>query len=94
VGGDGFPTAIALEGARDTLHAVLARAAPDLIVLEGLDLQRTASGAETPFPLVTLDGPPSLDVALAMTGDALFFNDESADADSRRVRRATVRWRR
>jgi hypothetical protein len=96
VAGDGFPTAITLEGAdaAGRLHAILARAAPDMIVLDGLDLQRDSREPATPFALVTLDGPPSLDVALALTGDALFFNDESADADSRRIRRATVRWRR
>ena len=94
VTGDGFPTAIALDGTPGTLHAVLARAGTDMVLLEGLDLQRDAHEAVTPFPLIALDGPPSLDVALAMTSASLFFNDESADADGRRVRRATVRWKR
>ena len=89
--GDGFPTAIALDGSPTTLHAVLARAASDMVVLDGIDLER--DHAATPFPLVTLDGPPSLDVAMSMTGDVLFFNDESADAESRHARRATVHWR-
>ena len=89
--GDGFPTSVALEGSADALHALLARAAADMIVVDGIDLQR--GQPVTAFPLVTLDGPPSLDVALAVTGDALFFNDESAEADARRVRRATVRWK-
>jgi hypothetical protein len=89
--GDGFPTAVALEGSPSALHAILARAASDMIVVDGIDIQ--PGQAVTPYPLVTLDGPPSLDVALAVTGDALFFNDESAEADARRVRRATVRWK-
>jgi hypothetical protein len=93
VGGDGFPTSVALDGSKTTLHAVLARAAKDMIVLDGLDIAHDAA-ASPAFPLVTLDGPPSLDVALGPVGDALFFNDEAADGASRRVRRATVRWRR
>jgi hypothetical protein len=54
---------------------------------------RPSASAVVPFPLVALDGPPSLDVAIAITGEELFFNDESADTDTRRVRRATVHWR-
>jgi hypothetical protein len=92
--GDGFPTAIALEGSTASLHAVVAQAAPDLITLDAMDITRAGHDAITPFPLVALDGPPSLDVALALAGDDLVFNDESTDAESRRVRRATVRWRR
>ncbi|MGO8992314.1 MAG: hypothetical protein ACLQVI_03225 [Polyangiaceae bacterium] len=96
VTGDGFATAIALDGAgtHGTLHTMLARAASDMMVLDALDLERESRDPVTPFPIITLDGPPSLDVALGLTGDALFFNDESADADVRRIRRATVRWRR
>jgi hypothetical protein len=88
--GDGFPTSVTLDGSSRSLHVVLARATSDMIILDGIDLQRDQ--APTPFPLVTLDGPPSLDVALAAAGDALFFNDESADAETRRARRAMVRW--
>ncbi len=89
--GEGFPTSIAFEGSASALHAIIARAATDMIVLDGLDLAR--DHPFTPFPLVTLDGPPSLDVALAVTAGSLFFNDESVDADARRARRATVRWK-
>jgi hypothetical protein len=89
--GDGFPTSVALEGSANELHAVLARAAADMIVLDGVDL--LAGQPVTSYPLVTLDGPPSLDVALGLNGDALYFNDESAEADARRVRRATIHWK-
>jgi len=92
VAGDGFHTAIAFDGVGATLHAVLARAETDMIVLDGIDLTHDAD--VTAYPLVTLDGPPSLDVALGVVGPSLFWNDESADAESRRVRRATVRWTR
>ncbi len=92
VGGDGFPTAIAFDGSNGALHAVLARAETDMIVLDGIDL--TGDHDVTAYPLVTLDGPPSLDVALGVVGASLFWNDESADAETRRVRRATVRWTR
>jgi len=90
--GEGFPTSIALGGTSTALHAIIARAASDMIVLDGIDFERDQLA--TPFPLVTLDGPPSLDVAIGITDDSLFFNDESADAEARRARRATVHWKR
>jgi hypothetical protein len=90
VAGDGFPTAIALEGAGGVLHGVLARAAVDAIVLDALDVKR--DGAVTPFALVTLDGPPSLDVSMGLAGRELFFNDEGEGAGARRARRARVVW--
>jgi hypothetical protein len=94
VAGEGFPTALALEGTSATLHAVLAQAAADMVTIDGIDLVPRSSDPLAPFPLVTLDGPPSLDVTMALAGEDLFFNDESSDADTRRVRRATIRWRR
>jgi len=92
VAGDGFPTALAFDGSNGALHCVLARAETDMIVLDGIDL--SSDRDVTAYPLVTLDGPPSLDVALGVVGGSLFWNDESADAETRRVRRATVRWTR
>ena len=92
VAGDGYPTAITLDGEPQGLHALLARAGSDLVVLDGVEVTRENDG--TPFALVTLDGPATLDVALGAADGALFFNDESSDGEARRVRRATVRWRR
>jgi hypothetical protein len=91
VAGDGFHTAIAFDEAGPMLHAVLARAETDMIVLDGIDLSHDAN--VNAYPLVTLDGPPSLDVTLGVVGRSLFWNDESADAEARRIRRATVRWK-
>ncbi len=91
----GFPTAVALDGAATgVLHAVLARAEDDLLTLDGIDLTREPASPSSPYALVTLDGPPSLDVAIGLTSGWLFWTDESADATARRVRRATVRWTR
>jgi hypothetical protein len=90
--GSGFPTAVALDGTTaGVLHVVLARAEDDLLSLDGIDLTRDPG---SPYPLVTLDGPSSLDVAIGLTSTWLFWTDESADATARRVRRATVRWTR
>jgi hypothetical protein len=90
--GSGFPTAVALDGTTaGVLHVVLARAEDDLLSLDGIDLTRDPG---LPYPLVTLDGPSSLDVAIGLTSGWLFWTDESADATARRVRRATVRWTR
>ena len=90
-GGDGFPTGVALDGTPTSLHVVLARSARDAVELDGLEITRAP--ATRAFPLVGLDGPPSLDVAVALLGDAVFFNDEGQDAGDRRARRATVQWR-
>jgi hypothetical protein len=50
--------------------------------------------ASTPraAPLVTLDGPPSLDVALDLESGVLFFNDDGPTAESKRARRAVIDW--
>jgi hypothetical protein len=90
VAGDGFPTAITLDDDGGALHAVLARAAGDGIVLDAMDLGHGA--ASPPVPLLTIDGPPSLDVALALVGPDLFWNDEGPEPEAKRARRAAIRW--
>jgi hypothetical protein len=92
VAGDGFPTAITLDGASGALRGILARSAGDAIVLDALDVKR--DGTSTPFALVTLDGPPSLDVSLAIAGDQVLFNDEGEGDTAKRARRAVLRWAR
>jgi hypothetical protein len=42
--------------------------------------------------VLTLDGPPSLDVALVIEGGALYFNDDGPTPADRRARRARIAW--
>ena len=63
----------------------------DAIALDGIDL-----GVPEPraYPLLTLDGPPSLDVALVLESGALYFNDDGPAAADKRARRARIAWTR
>jgi hypothetical protein len=90
--GDGFPTSIAIDRTALGLHVVLARSTRDDVFLDALDL---APGANPhPYPLFGLEGPPSMDVALAVVGDGVYFNDQSEGATEGRVRHATLEWKR
>jgi hypothetical protein len=84
--GPGFPTALAIASEGNTLRAVTARAQEDAVVL---DVLSWAPGENVQaFALTRLEGPPSMDVALALDGDTIFFDDEGNSAPGdRRLRR-------
>lgn len=86
--GEGAAAAVAFVS-KPSLRAVVARSSADSISLDAVDLSGTAS---RPTALLTLDGPPSLDVALALDGDLLFFNDDGSQPQDRRARRARITW--
>ncbi len=88
-GGDGAATSVALERHAKGLHAVVARSMADAIALDGMELSGDLPRA---YPLVTLDGPPSLDVALVLDGGALYFNDDGPALADKRARRARITW--
>jgi hypothetical protein len=90
--GGGSPSAIALDAAGPTLRGVIARADKEELHVDAIELAPNA-GAPRAFPLLALDGPPSLDVSLALQGGALYFNDDGPDTGDRRARRATILWR-
>ena len=71
------------------LHAVVARSMAEAIALDGMELEGTGPRA---YPLVTLDGPPSLDVALVLDGGALYFDDDGPALADKRARRARIAW--
>ncbi len=73
--GEGFPTSIALTNDDGVLRAAAARAQEDAVVLDLL--QWPGRGPVRAYPLVKLDGPPSMDVALAISGGTIFFDDEA-----------------
>jgi hypothetical protein len=90
--GEGFATAVTMDGSPSGVHVVLARSARESIELDAIEITRDP--VQKPFPLLGLDGPPSLDVSFTLLGDALYFNDEGQDPGERRARRARVAWRR
>ncbi len=89
---DGFPTALALEGAGAGLRGVLARGDKEQLELDAVELLAAAAGPRA-FPLMTLDGPPSLDVSLVLQDGALFFYDDGPEPGDRRARRASILWK-
>jgi hypothetical protein len=90
LGGDAAATSVALEAsAGGALRAVIARSMTDAIAIDGVDLKASEPHA---FPLLTLDGPPSLDVALVLEGGILYFNDDGPAPADKRARRARIAW--
>jgi hypothetical protein len=91
LGGEGAATSIAIAPGPSAFRAVIARGTTDAIALDGIVLG--AGGGVAASPLVSLDGPPSLDVALVLMPDGvLFFNDEGPEAVDKRARRARIDW--
>lgn len=91
--GEGAASSIALERIPNTeaVRAVIARSNLDAIALDALSLAASESAAS---PLLTLDGPPSLDVALFLDGGMLYFNDDGPTLADKRARRARISWNR
>jgi hypothetical protein len=88
--GDGAASSVALEVLNGKLRAVVARSTSDSISLDAIDL--TVPNPRG-FSILTLDGPPSLDVAMVMNDGALFFNDDGPSLQDKRARRARIAWR-
>jgi hypothetical protein len=86
--GEGFPTSIAMERVNGQLHVVLTRSTRDDIFLDAMTMP------SRPYALFGLEGPPSMDVALAIQGDGIYFNDQTEGPTEGRVRRATIDWKR
>lgn len=92
--GDGAAQAIAIEASGAGLRGVVARASKDEIVLDSVDLAGAIGAAPARvFPLIALEGPSSMDVALRLFGGVLYFNDDGPEVADRRARRATIAWR-
>ena len=89
----GNPTALALAPDGDGVRAFLARSNHEDVTLDGVMLRADGSAATPAWRLLDLDAPGSFDVALAVSGDAIFFDDIGATAAAHRVRRAAITWR-
>ena len=92
VGGEGAATSVALERHAKGLHAVVARSMADAIALDAIDITDDRVAEARAYPVLTLDGPPSLDVALVLEGGALYFNDDGPAPADKRARRARIAW--
>jgi hypothetical protein len=90
--GEGFPSSIALDRTSDALRVALTRSTRDDIFLDAMSV--VPGGSMLPYVLFGLEGPPSMDVALEVVGDGIYFNDQLEGSSDGRVRRATVEWRR
>lgn len=91
LGGDGAASSVAIESTpTGGLRGVVARGTGDAIALDAVELGASPRAS----PLLMLDGPPSLDVALVVDGDDVFFNDDGPSAADKRARRARIAWTR
>jgi hypothetical protein len=89
----GRPTAIALGGTADGLRVAVIRSDRDDVTIDAATIAADGTPGRT-WPLLDLDAPPSFDVALALSGDAILFDDVGATPTDHRVRRAAVSWSR
>ena len=89
--GRGRPTAIALGPTTDGLRVALVRGDHDDVTLDAATLDADGLAGPT-WRLLDLDAPPSFDVALALSGDAVLFDDVGAAPADHRVRWAMVSW--
>jgi hypothetical protein len=90
----GRPTSLVLAETGDGARAVIARASGDTVSLDALSLASDGTPTTRPWPLLDLDAPAPFDVALAFSGEALFFDDVGVGRGIYRIRRATISWRR
>jgi hypothetical protein len=94
---DGRPMAVALsaeDGPRGAVRAVVACASGDVVTLDAARIARDATPISAPRALLDLEAGAPFDAALALAGDALFFDDSGSAPTEHRVRRASIDWRR
>jgi hypothetical protein len=89
--GRGRATALVLEGTPDGVRVVLARNEGNDLTFDALTLAADGTAGH-PWPLLDLDAPGSFEVALALVGDSLFFDDIGHSPADHRVRRAMLSW--
>jgi hypothetical protein len=87
----GRPTALALEGSPAGTRVVLATAAHEVVTLDAAVVKDAGATARA-WPLVDLDAPGAFDVAVALAGGALVYDDVGATAGERRVRSMAIGW--
>lgn len=85
--GEGVETRIALDASSSGLRGVVAESTPDALVLW---VFRATGNDVKSARVVSLDGPPSLDVPLELAQGDLFFGDDGPEASDARLRYATI----
>jgi hypothetical protein len=95
------PSAFLLVAAGDGARAVVAHTVADTLTLDALRIGADGQVATPPYKLLDLDAPPPFDTAVGLARGTLFFVDVAKsggapdrDRSLRRIRRATVDWRR
>ncbi len=91
---EGRATSIALTATRDAVRAVVVRSAQGGISLDAVVLGPDGALPAKSWPLLDLEAPASFDVAVALAGDAVVFDDVGTAPGDHHVRRAIVAWRR
>jgi hypothetical protein len=90
--GPGSPATLVLESTGDGVRALAARSSGQDVTIDAVALREDGTAASHAWPLVDLDAPSSFDVALSVTGGAVFFDDIGATPADHRIRRAAVAW--
>jgi hypothetical protein len=90
---EGRPTAIVLEPSRDGARAVVVRSGRAAVSLDAMQIAPDGGVAGKPWPLLDIEAPASFDVAVALAGDTLVFDDVGATPGDHHVRRAALAWR-
>ncbi len=91
---EGRPTSIALAPSRDGVRAIVVRSGKQTLTLDAVLLGPDGTPATRPWPLLDVEAPASFDVAVALAGDALLFDDVGTAPGDHHIRRALVAWRR
>jgi hypothetical protein len=91
---EGRPTSIALAPSREGVRAIVVRSGTASLTLDALLLGADGMPATKPWPLLDVEAPASFDVAVALAGDTLVFDDVGNAPGDHHVRRAAVTWRR
>jgi hypothetical protein len=76
------------------VHAVFSRTLHDEVTLDAVVLSSDDSRPALRWPLLDIDAPGAFDVALALRGGDLFYDDTGRAPGDHRVRRASIVWRR
>jgi hypothetical protein len=84
-------TSLALAPAADGVHAIVARSDRDDVTLDAVGLAPDGTAGH-PWPLLDLDAPGTFEVALALSGETLYFDDIGRTLAGHRVRRAALSW--
>lgn len=89
----GNPQSLILAPDGDGVRVFVARSHRDDVSIDAVALRADGSAISPAWRLLDLDAPATFDVALAASGDAVFFDDIGLTAAGHRVRRAALVWR-